>query len=152
MIMLRRPPAGQVLLAALFAMVSGCTSVDDKPGGGRAGAGDRPAGETRAGRRPLTEKEKIEALIKHVEGMEGAVFVRNGKEYDAPTAARFLRGKWERARDVKTAREFIEQCATTSSTSGKPYLIRLKGGKEVKSGEYLTAELKKLEEAEGGKM
>jgi hypothetical protein len=94
----------------------------------------------------LTEQEKIEALIKHVEGLKDSKFVRNGKEYDAETAGRFLRGKWKaREKDVKTASDFIEHVGSESSTTGKPYMIRLKGGKEMKSADYLRAELKKLE-------
>jgi hypothetical protein len=107
-----------------------------------------PPGGAAADAKPLSEKEKIEALIKHVEGLEDAVFVRNGVEYDAKTAAKFLRGKWEKASDVKTAKDFIDKVATKSSTSGKPYLIRLKGGKEVKGGEYLSKELEKIEKGE----
>jgi hypothetical protein len=105
-----------------------------------------PAG---ADDKPVAEKDKIEALIKHVEGLEGAVFVRNDREYDAKTAVKFLRGKWDtKADEIKTAKEFIEKVATVSSTSGKPYLIRLKDGKEVKSSEYLTEVLRKLEKGE----
>ncbi len=92
-----------------------------------------------------SEKEKIEALIKHVEGMEDAVFIRNGTEYDAKTAAKFLRGKWDKDSGVKTAKDFIEKIASKSSTSGKPYMIRFKDGKEVKSADYLTKELEKIE-------
>jgi hypothetical protein len=96
---------------------------------------------------PLTEKQKIEALIEHVGGLKDATFVRNGKEYDAKTASVFLQRKWEAQEDkVKTAHDFIEKIASASSTSGKPYLIRFKDGKEVKSGDYLQEELKKLEE------
>lgn len=95
---------------------------------------------------PAAEKQKIESLIKRVEGLKGAVFIRNGREYDAATAARFLRGKWQaNADEIKTARGFVEKVATASSTTGRPYLIRLKGGKDQKSGEYLLKELKKLE-------
>jgi hypothetical protein len=137
--MLKLPIASATLLAVLLGTAPGCTSP----------AEDRPADEKKTDGKSLSEKEKIEALIKHVEGMQGAVFVRNGKEYDAKTAGKFLRGKWERDSDVKTARDFIEKIATTSSTSGKPYLIRFKDGKEVKSGEYLTEELKKLEKGSG---
>jgi hypothetical protein len=97
---------------------------------------------------PATEKQKIEALITHVEQLKDAKFVRNDTEYDAKTAARFLRGKWEaNAAGIKTAKDFIEKAASTSSTTGKPYLIRFKDGKEVKSGDYLLAELKKLEKS-----
>jgi hypothetical protein len=102
-----------------------------------------------ADEKPLSEKQKIEALIKHVEGLTDAKFVRNDREYDAKTAAKFLRGKWDANEDeIKTAKDFIEKAASVSSTSGKPYLIRFKGGKEIKSGEYLMSELKKLESAE----
>jgi hypothetical protein len=96
----------------------------------------------------LTETQKIEALIKHIGELKNAKFVRNGTEYDAKTAARFLRGKWDSNKAaIKTALDFIEKAASNSSTSGKPYLIRFKDGKEVKSGDYLRAELKKLERA-----
>ena len=98
-----------------------------------------------AGELPAKENEKIEALIKHVEGLKGAVFVRNDKEYDASVAARFLRGKWDANKaEIKTAKDFIDKVATESGTTGKPYLIRYKDGTEKKSGEYLISVLKKL--------
>jgi Family of unknown function (DUF5329) len=97
---------------------------------------------------PQTEPEKIEALIRHVEGLVDAKFVRNGVEYDAKTAGQFLRGKWKaQESSIKTAKDFIEQVASQSSTTGKPYLIKLPN-KEWKSSEYLAAELKKLEMGE----
>jgi hypothetical protein len=98
---------------------------------------------------PAEEKTKIEKLIEHVRDLKDAVFVRNGVEYDAATAAKFIKGKWDaNAAEIASAREFIEKAATKSSTSGKPYLIRLKQGdatKEFKSGEYLLEQLKLLE-------
>jgi hypothetical protein len=94
----------------------------------------------------LTEKQKIEALIKSVENLKDAKFIRNGAAYDAATAARFLHSKWEsNAKDVKTADDFIEKIGTSSGTTGKPYLMRMKDGKETKSRDYFRAELKKLE-------
>jgi hypothetical protein len=97
---------------------------------------------------PAPEKEKVEALIKHLEGLKDAKFVRNGTEYDAATAAKFVRGKWEaNAAEIKSAKDFIEKAASVSSTTGKPYLIRFKDGKEVKSRDYLLAELEKLEKS-----
>ena len=95
---------------------------------------------------PLTEKQKIESLIKTVEAMPDAKFVRNGSEYPGATAAKFLRGKWNaQAADVKTAADFIDKIGTASGTSGSEYRIRYKDGKEVKSRDFLKAELKKLE-------
>lgn len=94
---------------------------------------------------PADETKKIEALIAHVEGLADAKFVRNGIEYDAKTAGAFLRGKWDaRKAKIKTAQDFIEQVATKSSTSGKPYLIRTKDGTEYKSGDYLAKQLQML--------
>lgn len=95
---------------------------------------------------PLTEVQKIEALIAHLEGLKDITFVRNGRSYSARTAARFVRGKWNANKAaIKTARDFIEKAASVSSTTGKPYLIRFKDGTERPSGAYLLAELEKLE-------
>jgi hypothetical protein len=55
-------------------------------------------------------------------------------------------GKWDaNAAEIKTARDFIDKIASLSGTSGKPYLIRFKDGREITSREYLLAELQKLE-------
>jgi hypothetical protein len=92
------------------------------------------------------EKQKIEALIKQVAALKDASFVRNGWSYNANNAATFLQLKWEaNAADVKTARDFIDNVASISGTSGKPYLIRFKGGREILSHDFLLAELKKLD-------
>ena len=93
---------------------------------------------------PRAEREKIVALIAAVEKLPDAVFIRNGKEYGAATAAKFLRGKWERAKDLRSAEEFIARCATRSSTTGKPYLIRYKDGREVAAAAFFGAELRRI--------
>lgn len=99
-----------------------------------------------AQKKPESEKEKIETLIQHVEGLKDAKFVRNDREYDAKTAAKFLRTKWDMSgAEIKTAKDFIEKVAAVSSTTGKEYVIRFGNGKEVKSRDYLIAELKKLD-------
>jgi Family of unknown function (DUF5329) len=95
---------------------------------------------------PDTEKQKIEALIKQVANLKDAKFVRNGSTYSADSAAVFLRRKWEaNASEVKTARDFIDKVASFSGTSGKPYLIRFKDGGEIKSRDFLLAQLKNLD-------
>jgi Family of unknown function (DUF5329) len=95
---------------------------------------------------PAAERQKIEALIKQVGDLKDAKFVRNGSTYEPSTAVRFLRGKWEtNDAEVKTARDFIDKVASASGTSGKPYLIRFKDGRELTSRAFLFAELKKIE-------
>lgn len=97
---------------------------------------------------PTAEKQKIEALINQVKSLKDAKFVRNGSAYSADNAARFLKGKWDaNTGEVKSAQDFIEKVASFSGTSGKPYLIRFKDGKEIKSQDFLLAELKRIETA-----
>ena len=95
---------------------------------------------------PEAERQKIESLIKQVGELKDAKFVRNGAIHDVSTAVRFLRGKWEaNDADVKTAKDFIDKVASASGTSGQPYLIRFKDGRQTKSRDFLLAELRKLE-------
>jgi Family of unknown function (DUF5329) len=95
---------------------------------------------------PNAEKQKIETLIKEVANLKDVKFVRNGSAYNADSAAVFLRRKWQaNESNVKTAQDFIDKVASFSGTSGKPYLIRLKDGGEIKSRDFLLTELKKLD-------
>ncbi len=102
---------------------------------------DEPVGKSKGLQN--TEKGKIEYLIKQVEGLKKAKFVRNDQEYDAPSAATFLKRKWANDKSIKTVEDFLTKIATSSSTSGKPYLIRFQDGKETKSIEWFQAELQK---------
>ena len=95
---------------------------------------------------PPTEDQKIEALIGRVDQMTDAVFVRNGSSYDGHAAAKHLREKWRwKKGEVKTARDFIRLCASVSSQSGQPYLLRWKDGRTQKAADFFGAELDKLE-------
>lgn len=96
------------------------------------------------------EKQKIESLIRFVGQSKDTTFVRNGSEYNAGHAATFLRRKWEaNTSGIMTARDFVDKVASFSGTSGKPYLIRFKDGKELKAQEYLLTELRKIESKPG---
>ena len=92
-----------------------------------------------------TEKQKIEALIKHVGSMSDVKFVRNGTSYNAKTVATFLRRKWEANQSQVNVYDFIEKIVSFSGTSGKPYIIRFKDGDEANSRDVLLAALKKIE-------
>lgn len=93
----------------------------------------------------LTEREKIDYLLKQVED-SGLIFIRNGSEYPSKKAAEHLRGKLDYAGDrIKTARQFIDILASKSSRSGKPYYIKQKDGTLVPSGQWLTRALEELE-------
>ncbi len=95
---------------------------------------------------PLTEDQKIEAMIHSIEVLPGAVFIRNGSEYGGAAAASHLRMKRRNAGSrIKTASEFIQYCATESSMSGKPYQIRFANGSTMDSAVFFHAELKRIE-------
>jgi hypothetical protein len=70
-------------------------------------------------------RAQIEALITRIEAQQGLRFIRNGRSYSAAQAAEFLRRKWPaQCATVQTVEQFIDQCASQSSTTGKPYEIR----------------------------
>jgi hypothetical protein len=89
------------------------------------------------------EKKKIDFLISSVENLKGAIFIRNGSEYDGKKAAEHLRMKLQNVLVVQTADDFIRLIASKSSITGKPYMIRLSDGKTIKSEEYFREKLKK---------
>jgi len=94
----------------------------------------------------MTEAAKIQALIASVEQLQGAVFIRNGSEYDGAKAAAHLRRKLGYAGSkVKTAEQFIDYLATGSSMTGKPYKIRFADGHSVDSAVYFREQLRRLQ-------
>lgn len=94
----------------------------------------------------LSEAEKINRLISYVEKLDNVVFIRNGSEYTAAQAARFLREKHKRKKDeVRTAKDFILKCASVSSTSGQYYQVKFPDGKIVNTQELLVKELVRIE-------
>lgn len=94
---------------------------------------------------PLTDAEKIEALILAVEARKDLQFIRLDNVHTAGEAAGMLRVKLAFAGDrVKTVDDFIDHVATASQ-SGRPYFVRYADGKEVSSAEFLRQELKRIE-------
>jgi hypothetical protein len=94
----------------------------------------------------LTEEQKIEKLMSYVENLQGATFIRNGEEHTPKEAAQHMRDKRKSAGDkVKTAKDFIELCASKSKVSGQEYKVRLADKTEVTSNALLTAELARIE-------
>ena len=94
--------------------------------------------------RDARENARIDYLIHHLETLQGSVFIRNGSEHSPEEAGKHLRMKLEKAGGrVKTAEEFIENCAARSYLSGKPYKIRLPDGVIKDAGPFLLGILRK---------
>jgi len=88
------------------------------------------------------ETRRIERLINAVEKSSDCRFIRNGVDYDASTAARFLRAKWAYAGDrIRTAEDFIREIGTRSSTTGTPYRVRGPDGHEEDGAAFLNRRL-----------
>jgi hypothetical protein len=93
-------------------------------------------------------KQEIEHLIAHL-ASSGCQFNRNGSWYSASKAVSHLNRKYEYLAErklVPTAEAFIENAASESSSSGKPYLVKCKGQQELNSADWFRTELQKFRE------
>jgi hypothetical protein len=98
--------------------------------------------------KPLTEKEKIDALLQVVESRNDLQFIRLGEAHSGTEAARTLRMKLFYAGSrVKTVDEFIDHIAS-ATVSGSTYYVRYPDGKQVPSAEFLREQLKRITQAE----
>lgn len=94
----------------------------------------------------ITEAQKIEVLIKKIENLGEAVFIRNGNEHTPKDAADHMRLKLGNAGSrIKTAEDFIKYCGTGSSMTGEAYKIRFKDGSERLSSDVLNGFLKEMQ-------
>ena len=95
---------------------------------------------------PAQEQSRIEKLIRYVESQRTLKFIRNGTEYTAEDAGKFLRGKLDAmGSEVTTARQFIKRIASRSSMSGQPYHVRLADGQTLLAENFLEDELQRIE-------
>jgi len=93
---------------------------------------------------PMSEREKIDALIHVVETRNDLQFIRLGEAHSGSEAARVLRTKLFYAGSrVKTADDFIVHIAS-ATLGGSTYFVRFPDGKQVPSAEFLRAELKRI--------
>jgi len=83
----------------------------------------------------------IQFLLKHVAD-SGLIFIRNSERHNAIDAAGHMNRKYEYFRDkIKTPEDFILRSATKSLLSGKPYLVILGNGEEVRTSDWLLRAL-----------
>lgn len=86
--------------------------------------------------------QTINCLIDHMATAK-ATFVRNGASHTPAEAAEHVKAKYAHfKKDIKTPEDFIRLSASKSLLSGKPYLVRLPGGQEMRLDAWLTDALK----------
>jgi len=92
---------------------------------------------------------EIEYLLTTM-GQSDCTFIRNGEEHDAEDAEAHLRMKYRRGkRYASTAEDFIENLASKSSMSRKPYLISCDGAEPGESGAWLRELLNEYRRSNG---
>jgi hypothetical protein len=66
------------------------------------------------------EDKLIDTLIQRVAKMGTMVFLRNGNEYNAADAAKHMQAKYDYfKKELATAEDFIERCASRSEMTGQ---------------------------------
>lgn len=100
----------------------------------------------RAAPPPTPTHAEIEAVLTALE-QSGCQFNRNGSWYSGAQAQEHLHKKLEYLESknlVKSTEDFIALGASTSSSSGKPYLVRCASSQPVESKRWLEEQLQVL--------
>ena len=88
-------------------------------------------------------RAEIDALLSRLEA-SSCTFGRNGTWYPATEARLHLLSKLkylENRGAVQSAEQFIERAASSSSTTGRPYLVKCGNGAPLDSRTWLTLQL-----------
>jgi hypothetical protein len=88
-------------------------------------------------------RAEIDALLSRLEA-SSCTFNRNGTWYPAAEAKSHLLRKLKYLEDsgaVQSTEQFIERAASSSSTTGQPYLVKCGSGAPVQSGTWLLSQL-----------
>jgi hypothetical protein len=94
---------------------------------------------------PVIAQTEINYLLGFIES-SACEFFRNGSWYEAKRAAAHLRDKYAMLATgdrIQTAEDFIEEAATQSSLSGRPYQVRCGSDQLVGSNQWLRDALKR---------
>jgi len=95
---------------------------------------------------PAPARAEVDALLTRLQS-SGCQFNRNGSWYNGADAKTHLLRKLEylEKKDlVKSAEQFIDLGASSSSSSGKPYMVKCGAAAPVESKAWLGAELKAI--------
>ena len=100
---------------------------------------------------PPAAKAEVSALLARLES-SGCKFNRNGTWHTSQEARSHLQSKLEyleRKAQAATAEAFIELAATSSSTTGKAYLVQCQGEQPIPSAAWLSTQLAAIRKQAG---
>ncbi|MDF3827101.1 MULTISPECIES: YfeK family protein [unclassified Pseudocitrobacter] len=86
------------------------------------------------------EEARINAMLEALSQQKELVFVRNGDEHTCDEAVSHLKLKLGNTRNrIDTAEQFIDKVASSSSITGKPYIVKIPGKIDENAQPYLHA-------------
>ena len=86
------------------------------------------------------EEARINAMLEGLAQKKGLIFVRNGDEHTCDEAVSHLRLKLGNTRNrIDTAEQFIDKVASSSSITGKPYIVKMPGKSDENAQPFLHA-------------
>ncbi len=91
------------------------------------------------------EEERVAGLLTALEKRTDMAFIRNGVTSSVSDAVAHLKLKLGNTRDyLGTAEEFIDKAASSSSLSGKPYMVQQPGKPSEPANKFLHELLKQI--------
>ncbi|WP_318365827.1 YfeK family protein [Enterobacter sp.] len=89
------------------------------------------------------EEARINAMLQALSKKQNLIFVRNGSEHNCEEAVSHLRLKLGNTKNrIDTAEQFIDKVASSSSITGKPYLVKIPGQPDETAKSFLDKLLK----------
>ncbi|WP_176691697.1 YfeK family protein [Superficieibacter electus] len=86
------------------------------------------------------EEARINAMLTALAQKQDLTFIRNGDAHNCEEAVSHLRLKLSNTRNrIDTAEQFIDKVASSSSISGKPYIVKIPGKSDENAKSYLHA-------------
>ena len=86
------------------------------------------------------EEARINAMLEGLAQKKDLIFVRNGDEHTCDEAVSHLRLKLGNTRNrIDTAEQFIDKVASSSSITGKPYIVKIPGKSDENAQPFLHA-------------
>lgn len=90
------------------------------------------------------EEARINAMLEGLAQKKDLIFVRNGDEHTCDEAVSHLRLKLGNTRNrIDTAEQFIDKVASSSSITGKPYIVKMPGKSDENAQPFLHALLRR---------
>lgn len=84
------------------------------------------------------QQARINAMLDALAQKHELTFVRNGDPHSCEEAVAHLRLKLSNTRNrIDTAEQFIDKVASSSSITGKPYIVRIPGENDQQAQSYL---------------